>query len=246
MRRQGPFQHSDLESLEELYSEARAVIPMRDVFSGEHNADVIAVRHDVDDNEGSFLAAVKMARWEAARGYRSTYFLLHSASYWGTRAWKAGAHEMFELGHEVGIHVNALAHAIRHGLQSPGMILRLALWELRQLGAVVTGEVAHGDELCYADRGQSKLRFVNDEIFTECARPEMGAPDREVAGLKLAPRPLSDYGLEYDSNRLPRKFYASDSGSHWNQPWEQTVEEALSPEGQLHLLIHPDWWTEAF
>jgi hypothetical protein len=246
MRRFGPFQSSDLESLDELYSNAYKVIPMRDVHAGQTAPDRIAVRHDVDDNEGSFSAALDMAYWEYERGYRSTYFLLHTASYWEDHPWFwKEVRGLEKLGHEVGIHVNALAEATRTG-DVPQDILTLALHQLRSAGAIVTGSVAHGDEACYADEAKLKLRFVNDEIFTECARPTLGAPDRMVAGVQLDPRPLADYGLEYDANRLPRKFYASDSGNRWNKPWEQTVQEALSPEGQLHLLIHPDWWTEAF
>lgn len=246
MRRSHPFLASDLESLEALFEQMTAVVPMRAVAAGQTAANVLGLRHDVDDNQGSFEAAVKMARWEADRGYGSTYFLLHTASYWGTREWRAGVHEMLELGHEVGIHVNSVADCIRNGYASPEFNLRLALWELRQEGPLVIGSVAHGDELCRRKGGG--YRFVNDEMFTECARPEMGEPDRIIEGtsLRLNPQPLSKYGLEYDSNRLPRRFYASDSGGNWSQPWEQTVSEALSSEGQLHMLIHPDWWTEAF
>ena len=240
MRQDAPFQADDLESLDELYRQAFAVMPMRDVYRGQLAHSRIAVRHDVDDNAGSWRAAIEMARWEFDRGYHTTYFLLHSASYWGQRYFWDDVRNVAAMGHEIGIHVNAIASAIRTR-DKPGRILGLALDELRHLtGLEIIGSVAHGDELC------REFHFVNDEQFTDCARPDYGAPDRQVGPIKLDPRPLSDFGLRYDSNRLPRKFYASDSGGTWNQPWEQTVEQGLSPEGQLHLLIHPDWWTEAF
>ncbi|HSE44356.1 MAG TPA: hypothetical protein VLA89_03400 [Gemmatimonadales bacterium] len=247
MRHSHPFRADDLASLEELYDLKRGVIPMRDVHEGKTGAEYIAVRHDVDDNQGSFSAAIDMAAWEAERGYRTTYFLLHSASYWEDHPWFwKEVRIIANLGHEIGIHANGIATAIRQG-GDPGALLAAALAELREkTGLPVIGEVAHGDELCRTEDGV--LRFVNDEMFAECARPALGAPDRaiEETNLKLDPKPLATYGLEYDSNRLPRKYYASDSGGVWSQPWETTVAQAEAGDGQLHMLIHPDWWTEAF
>lgn len=240
MRQSAPFLADDLDSLADLFDTVDAVVPMVDVHEGNHDSNVIAVRHDVDDNSGSWQAALGFARWEYERGYRSTYFLLHSASYWGQPGFWPDVRSIIELGHEIGLHVNGIATAIRTG-RDPHEIVSEALRELRrETGLTTIGEVAHGDELC------SQYRFVNDEMFSECVRPDYGAPDRTVASVQLEPRPLADFGLLYDSNRLPRKFYASDSGGDWSQPWIHTVQQGISSEGQLHLLIHPDWWTEAF
>jgi hypothetical protein len=90
--------------------------------------------------------------------------------------------------------------------------------------------------------------FVNDEMFVECRRPDMGAADRELEHggtlVKIEPRPLSDYHLGYDANWLPRKHYLSDSGGVWSQP-VLGVEQGFGT-GQLHMLVHPDWWAGAF
>jgi hypothetical protein len=91
------------------------VIPMRDVYVGNTEPTNIAVRHDVDDNEDSLATAVEMAAWEKDRGYRTTYFLLHSASYW-TSEISMVAKYLNALGHEVGIHCNAIAQEIRTGV----------------------------------------------------------------------------------------------------------------------------------
>lgn len=234
-----------LTALDQLYAQSSGVIPMKAVYFGRHKPDVIAVRHDVDDNEGSWQTALKMARWEHDGGYLSTYFLLHSASYWGRPGFWEGVQEIASLGHEVGIHNNAIATAIRTG-REPFWILEEAVVDLEEtLGTNVVGTVAHGDELCQDRWG---LRFVNDEIFTECARPNVGKGNRVIRGtnLRLDPQPLVTFGLLYDSNYLPRKWYVSDSGGSWSQPWQRTVEQFASQEGQLHLNIHPDWWGRAF
>lgn len=256
MRRTGPFQQDDLADLEEFLSTADAVISMREVHAGNRHPRVIAVRHDVDNHADALATAVGMARWEADLGWRSTYFLLHTAAYWKDGRWRAAAETMASLGHEIGLHVDAVAYALQFG-GDPHEIVLEALAELRAEGHVVTGVVGHGNEMCrYGE-------FANDEQFVECVRTDMGARDRvlEVANrsLKLNPRPLADYGLEYESiglrmyetngiyRTLPGQIYNTDSAGKWYYPFEDTVREFNKlTVGQLHLLIHPDHWSEAF
>jgi hypothetical protein len=213
---------------------------MRDVFKGDTGSRVIGLRHDVDDNPGSFQTALAMAEWEFEHGYSSTYFLLHDSHYWD-EAMLAWVPRFEELGHEVGIHVNALAEALRQKAD-PARILARALRDLRSTGARVVGCVAHGDPLCHS------ARFVNDEMFAESPREGYGEPDRllEHDGVvhPLAPISRAVFGLEYDANWLPRGEYLSDSGGSWSQPVDEVA--ARFGEGQLHMLVHPDWWAEAF
>jgi hypothetical protein len=51
--------------------------------------------------------------------------------------------------------------------------------------------------------------------------------------------------LDFDANWLPRGDYLSDSGGRWSQPFSE-VAAAWPARGQLHMLVHPCWWTEAF
>jgi hypothetical protein len=181
-----------------------------------------------------------MAEWEFERGYSSTYFLLHDSHYWGEdMLCRAPIFE--ELGHEVGLHVNAIAEALRQ-VRDPHEILTEALSELRASGVRVSGCVAHGDNLCHS------AKFVNDELFTESRRKDYGRPDREIEheGVVWQIRPMSRraYELEYDPNWLPRRDYLSDSSGKWSQPFSAVVQRF--GEGQLHMLLHPDWWGLAF
>jgi len=237
-----PFQREDLFELDSaLLSQADRVVPMRDVFKGDTGPRVIGLRHDVDDNLGSFDTALRMAEWEFEQGYSSTYFLLHGSHYWSDE-WLCAVPRLEELGHEVGIHVNAIAEALRLRTD-PHIILTEALSELRATGVRVVGCVAHGDQpIC------RKANFCNDELFTESARPALGAPDRliEYEGVicPLIPVSRKAYQLEYDPNWLSRGDYLSDSGGRWSQPFEDVA--GRFGERQLHMLIHPDWWSEAF
>lgn len=242
MREREPFQPDDLEELHtELFSRADRVVPMRDVFKGDKGHMTIGLRHDVDDNIGSFGTALRMAEWEFEHGYSSTYFLLHGSHYWGEEMF-AEVYRFEELGHEVGIHVNAIAEGLRQR-QDPSALLSEALSELRASGVRVVGCVAHGDQLCH------KARFVNDEMFSESPRPAYGAPDRIISdGVVVHPlKPISRraYQLEYDANWLSRGDYLSDSGGEWSRPFGDVARD-WPERGQLHMLIHPDWWGEAF
>lgn len=225
---------ADLYELDRLLDGAEAVVPMCDIWAGNRSRDVIGMRHDVDDNPDSLRTAVYMAEWENERGYRSTFFLLHDSSYWD-RVTPVARH-LVDLGHEVGLHNNAIAEGIRQH-RNPFHVLGEALHVLR-CAVPVIGTVAHGDALCRDHIG--RVRFVNDEIWMECRRPEMGDADREIDGRKLEQRSLWEFGLKYESNWLPRGDYISDSGGFWNKhPYRHEG-------GQLHMLVHPDWWSVAF
>jgi len=235
-----PFTVRDLDDLQRLLlARADRVVAMVDIFRGDTGRNDIGLRHDVDDNAGSLDTALAMAEWEHRNGYRSSYYLLHDSHYWD-RVGDA-ARDLESLGHEVGIHVNAIAEGLRQHRQ-PTHVLRDALDELRQHVRVV-GCVAHGDDLCH------QAGFVNDEMFLESARPDWGEPQRRIewrdARITLNPVSRSAFGLAYDAIWLGRGHYMSDSGGQWSVPIVDVASEWPS-HGQLHILQHPDWWAAAF
>ena len=243
------FDHTDLERLDALLSRAERVVPMRDIHMGDRNPRVIGMRHDVDAVSDraldAFETALQMARWEFDRGYSSTYYLLHSSHYWNADN-LVRALEFEELGHEVGIHINAIAEGLRHR-RSPDWILCEALVDIRSVGLRVDGGVAHGDHLCH------RARFVNDEMFCESPRPSWGDPFRIVqwkgTEVPLEPKPIGDYHLKYLATHLPRGDYLSDSGGTWSDGLGGNFADVIErwPEmGQLHVLQHSDWWSAAF
>jgi len=231
------FGPADLQLLDDLLTRADQVVAMEDIHDG---TDGLGLRHDVDN---VIEPAVRMAEWEAERGYRSTYFILdgngQDGHYWHDKdLLRRSLERIAECGHEIGYHCNALARAI-HEQRDPVELVGETLEELRGYGYQVRGVVAHGHPLCY------RHRFVNDEVFAESARPAYGSPTREVGGVRLEPVSRGWFGLEYDANWLPRAQYLSDSGGVWSTPFAE-VSAAFPFDGQLHMLVHADWWTQAF
>jgi hypothetical protein len=185
-----------------------------------------------------------MAEWEFHQGISSTYFLLHGARYWGP-SMLCRLYLFEELGHEVGVHVNAIGEAFRQR-RDPHMILSEALADLRTEVRIV-GSVAHGDvEMCY--RPDGSVLFINDEIFAECARPDLGDKRRVIERdgwqVQLEPVAREVYGLEYDAQWLHCDHYLSDRHKGWSASFDEVVDSF--GDGQLHVLIHPDWWADAF
>ena len=227
MMTRAPFLAADLAELDErLFSKAQAVVAMETVCTlGPDETTLVALRHDIDHKLEPALA---FARWEAERGYRSTYLPLHTAPYWNEGGLPDAIAELLELGHEIGIHNNAISEHVRTG-RDPHEILDEAIARLTQLGATVKGTVAHGDRLCH------QQNFINDEIFEECVRNGAVPVERKS---------LASHGLDYDANWLRRGYYASDSAGVLQGATDQVPDHDFS--GQLHLLLHPCWWEGAF
>lgn len=252
-----------------LFSRASAVVAMEDVHDGHHDPRAIGLRHDVDAGH-ALSTAGKIAEWEADRGYRATYYILHTSPYWNSDGFREALEQIAGHGHEIGIHADALAEALKTG-GNPDELLYNAIVQLRGWGHRIRGVAGHGNSLCNRAAMPEEDSFANDEQFLECARPQEGHPDRTITrgqygtSLTLAPKPLAAFGLEYEALKVAYAppllpFRISDSGGKWLNPgWEETVEKwtaerhaypfqttATKEIRQLHFLWHPDWWVQAF
>jgi hypothetical protein len=185
------------------------------------------MRHDVDHN---LEHAVKFAEWEHTLGWRSTYFILHSAWYWEQAAsgdlqalavMLRQVQTIRDLGHEIGIHTNAVALARDDG-EDPGharaaSILHAALEQLRQMTSPddVIGAAAHGDVRC------DTYGVHNNDLWID----QGGECE------------LAEFGLVYEAYFLHRdKHYISDSGGKWSDLLEHHETKMTS------MLIHPCHW----
>ena len=181
-----------------------------------------------------------MARWEYAHGYRSTYYFLHTAPYWGPRM-EEGLREIAWLGHEIGYHNNALAEARRTGAD-PFEIVAETLAQLRAWsGEPVVSTAAHGDADC------TRGGFVNYQLWSEAQSNYVSDTYLTPDQLHIVPRSIGEFGFEFQGDWLRRPHYLSDSGGDWTHystvpHLSQVLEEYPYDDGQLIILQHPDWW----
>ena len=254
LARKRNFGPADLDALAALLDRADAVLPLRDCLDPARlrPARLIGLRHDTDHD---IEQAVRMAQWETAHGYRSTYFVQHGDWYWGgpsatgpSRFVVRALDRIATLGHEIGLHNNAVTLALLTG-EDPFRILERDLAALRRHGFEVTGSVRHGDRLC------REIGYVNSELFTECPRPAYEPLDRPLVyedpasgrrrELRLQARSMADFGLAYEANWIGHSLYQTDTGGHWGAPFDKIAGRFAEDGGFLQILVHPVWWAMA-
>lgn len=148
-------------------SQRLRLMPMRELAqsAGQHpDAVAVALRHDIDADPWT---ALRCAHYLASRGICGSFYLLHTASYYGqfvgrhflrnpkVKDWIRG---FIVAGCEIGMHNDALGVCCRHGFSGVDALWRELDW-LRANGAQVTGTVAHNSGPVYGAE--------NFEIFTE-------------------------------------------------------------------------------
>jgi hypothetical protein len=244
----------DLEELARLLGSADAVVPLREAATLRRGTvrRLVGLRHDMDQDVDN---AVRFAAWEATHGWRATYFVLHTEWYWRapgaaepSRLVLKALDRIASLGHEIGLHNNVLAAALRTG-EEPQAILERELAALRRHGFEVVGVARHGDRLC------RPLGFLNDDLFVDSSvadtRERTGERAIEatdppeplaVEQLRYRPMTLADVGLTYDAYRLGHSLYETDTGGRWAGPLPVTAERFAADGGFLQLLAHPLWY----
>jgi hypothetical protein len=127
------------------------------------------LRHDVDYSPAS---ALRLARLEAERGYRATYFLLLSSPCYSLLTPEAAAlaPQLVDLGHEVGLHYDV---GVLKGLSRErwdDLLLAQALLLARLAGAPVHSIAMHQPGLNGEDPFRARTGFLNaydDAFFKE-------------------------------------------------------------------------------
>jgi hypothetical protein len=213
----------------------------------------LLIRHDVDHD---IETAVKIAKWEQARGLRSTFCLLHTSWYYGifengryrhSRQMLEGAEQILACGHEINFHNNLVVFALQTGIE-PTALLEQELEFFHRMGIPIVGTSTHGDRLC------RELNFRNWELFQECCDGRFGGP-RDVEHIpESGPKTLvplgsvsmRTFGLEYEAYDIARDIYHTDSGGNMrtvNETPGRRMFGRTQGKGQVvGILLHPIWW----
>lgn len=229
----------------------------------------LAIRHDVD---GDVVAAERGAEIEAEFHVPTSYYFLHTAFYHGSfdeqvfRRNACMAHiyrRIQSLGHEVGLHTNALEVYQRFGIDGAAALADEIAW-MRSAGLDVRGTVGHGSKAVFGAE--------NFEIFTGRRK---GKPRDDT--LAQRPEPLEHQGrhamlhvldecaleLEYEGNDIfwqksARVEYGATravDGWRWNRRFDRDAplpfcsqERLLADIARLEpgccvvLTIHPCYY----
>ena len=235
-------------------------VTLREFFENDQSPDMVALRHDVDHDMD---VALEMAYWEAQRGVRSTYYVLHTADYWKEPQFSDKCLQLQDYGHEVGLHVNILTEWMGGGSEAPAEELKKLLTPLRDDGVRIDGVAPHGDRLCY-DR-----QFINYWCFSEL-RPEHPAVAESGLSAEGIPaeseqyaiaypasgqlvRPdgktfdlwsisMNEIGIAYDAVHVRMDSYYTDTGGGWNRSPDPRQRDLGS--GRHQVLVHPVHWRE--
>ncbi len=216
------------------------VVPLRELAAAPRDRVLIGLRHDVDER---LDAALELARLEHERGFRATYFVLHTAPYYTRPGFAEVARTIQNvLAHEIGFHHDLLTVLAEGG--DPARCLRDELTRLRATGLDVSGIAAHGSRWCHVLGASGEYLFAGHPG----RRPGLDNVDEvEVDGrtIVLPKLELDEFGLAYEANRLPFDGFDHDArfdarGRRWH-PSDAELD-SLRPGDAVVFLVHPCYW----
>lgn len=229
--------------LTELSRPKYRILPLGE-FNKDNSCDkvLVALRHDSDSHP---LKALKMAEIEKATGIKSTYFLLHSANYYGsvkngviTRngAVDELAKKLHAMGFEVGIHRDLFNMMWNHQFE-PRSFMKEEIAYYKNLGVPVTGSAAHGD-------GTTIGRKLNEMwIYSEFGKK--GAYVLNGTRYPYGEYKTADFGVDYEAYLLKYTAGTGDIGGNFggrNLDGLIKYLDTLKPGTRFGLLIHPEHW----
>jgi hypothetical protein len=217
------------------------------------NKIVIGLRHDVDNDLNK---AFDFSATESDLGFRSTYYILHTAAYYLVNPSNMAVHTTSILptlltmqnqrNFEIGWHNDLVTLQAVYNID-PATFLGSELAWLSGNGINIYGSASHGSPYCYT------YKYLNYYFFEECTYPVVGQFTNNLSlplGGKNVPMKkgkFSDFGLQYEAYFLNNNKYFSDAsitnGIRWNIGMLDISQ--LKPGDRVIILLHPIHWHRA-
>ncbi|HLN55102.1 MAG TPA: T9SS type A sorting domain-containing protein [Bacteroidales bacterium] len=214
---------------------------------------VIGLRHDLDNNLDH---AFDFSDTEWNLGFRSTYYILHTAPYYLKNESDKAIHNeniipilqrmQNERHFEIGWHNDLVTLQLFYNIE-PVEFFRNELKWLRSFGLNITGTASHGSPYCHS------YHYLNFYFFEECTFPPVAGYENNVTILKdgkfinLNKGKLKDFGLKYEAYFLNNNKYYSDAsftnGVRWNIGMLDPGQ--LNAGDRVIILLHPIHWHKA-
>jgi hypothetical protein len=143
--------------LKDLVSTGRYLFVTQNELEKTTSSDkvIISIRHDIDNHINT---AMKFAYREQKYGVRATYYLLHTADYYGKTKQNSFVRNEKSIfffkklqngfGHELGFHNDLVTLQVVYGID-PKAYLKQELKWLRSNGIIIRGTCTHGSSYCY-------------------------------------------------------------------------------------------------
>ena len=202
------------------------------------------IRHDLD---GDLVAALQQAEIEKKLGFKSSFFVLHTAPYYGL----FDPEGMFlrndecidsyktlqELGHEVALHTDGMLVYQDQGRDGAAALRDEIAW-LRKHGINLTGTTAHNSWSVYG--------VENFAIFAGKDKGKWQGKRAVTQNGKWAPIGVlneSEMGLEYEANELiwqtktPIFYAALRSQNVWRVDFINFPKELIEQESKFGRLV---------
>jgi hypothetical protein len=214
---------------------------------------VIGLRHDVDND---LNAAFQFSQVEYNLGFRSTYFILHTAPYYLENSNNMASHTekiipilkrmQNERNFEIGWHNDLVTLQVVYNI-NPVTFFHEELRWLRSNGLKIYGTAAHGSNYC------KTLHYMNFYFFEECTYPIVPNRENNITVKNegklytLIKGKLGDFDLKYEAYFLNNNKAYSDAtitnGIRWNIGMLNLNK--LEPGDRVIVLLHPIHWHKA-
>jgi hypothetical protein len=214
------------------------------------NKIIIGLRHDVDND---LKIARQFSLTEKNLGFRSTYYILHTADYYLAKPDNKSIHtdsilpilkDMQNNSHfEIGWHNDLVTLQVVYHIDPVNFLHQELEW-LRSNGLKITGSASHGSSYCRT------YNYLNFYFFHECTWPIVGQFVNNVeipdGGTKITMKKgwFSDFGLEYEAYFLNNNKYFSDASFVGSQRWDIGMLDlnSLKKGDRVIILLHPIHW----
>jgi hypothetical protein len=211
---------------------------------------VIGLRHDIDVD---LDIAYQFSEIESKLGFRSTYFVLHTAPYYLSNPNNMAVHSdkiisilktMQDVRHfEIGWHNDLVTLQLVYNID-PVSFLHSELNWLRSNGLNIVGTASHGSSYCKV------YHYLNYYFFEECTTPIVENFENNITvpvggkNITLMKGKLSDFGLKYEAYFLNNNKKYSDAtitnGVRWNIGMLDLNQ--LQAGDRVIILLHPIHW----
>jgi hypothetical protein len=211
---------------------------------------VIGLRHDIDND---LNVAYQFSEVEYKLGFRSTYFILHTAPYYLSNSNNMAVHSekiipilktmQNKRNFEIGWHNDLVTLQIMYNI-NPVTFLHNELNWLRSNGINIAGTASHGSSYCKV------YHYLNYYFFEECTFPVVQNFDNNVTvpvgskNIAIIKGKLNDFGLQYEAYFLNNNKKFSDatitSGIRWNIGMLELNQ--LQTGDRVIILLHPIHW----